>query len=921
MITVRIRCAAFLLALAVLGPAPARAQVITAEVLGLATDSTGAVVPGVTITARNTETGFERVAVSNEHGRYSLLRLPTGPYTVTATLSGFSTVERTGLVLTVNQSLELDFTLAPSGLTDTVTVTGSAPFINTTTATVGKTLTSDVIDAVPALGRNYALLVGLAAGVRSTESAAPRVAGNAYYTTSFKVDGMDNDQESVAGAQSRITQDAVGEVQVLTNQFSAEFGRTSGGAVNVITRSGTNAVKGRAFYYGQNGKWNEKNFFARSQPKPTNTTKQYGFTLGGPLVKNQTHYFASIERIQTDTPITIRDPTGGPSVNTISPFRGWGAFAKLTHQLSANHRLQATYILDKSVTENANVGGINQVDNGLRRPWRNDNIIFSDVGVLSSNIVNEVRGMWQLNDRKAVPNSTVGPQIARPSSQTGRNASGNFGQLEKKVQFVDTLTITKGDHNFKTGMAYGFVYGSDWYFETNFSGAYVFDTDRPFNAADPTTYPIRYSLGTGNAHASIDIKTLALFAEDSWKLLPSLTLNAGVRYERDSGDSVETFASFPDNNNVAPRVSIAWTPDKDRKTSIRAGYGRFFFRLNGNMGVNLIVQGAPPPLGRGTVSNVVILNPGYPDPLGPNPRGAQTVGNPLKTGHITDGLEETPYTDQISVGVSRDLGAGFAINADYVNSRGKHTPRAVNTNYPDPVTGVRPRTDFDWIAVYRTDGHMWYDGLLMRLDKRITHNYQFSLAYTLSNTEDDTWCQFITQGCGPQAWWDYSGNAERGKSAGTDRGNLNADDHERNRVVLSGLGRLPWGIELSGVVYGNSRRQYNITTGRDNNGDGVLYDRPNLVNGAYVDPGTGPSVRGNLEKNAGIGANYFAVDARLAKAFKFSDRSIRVIGEAFNLTNRVNYNAYQGSIRSAQFGQPISTRRPRTIQIGAQIDF
>jgi hypothetical protein len=211
---------------------------------------------------------------------------------------------------------------------------------------------------------------------------------------------------------------------------------------------------------------------------------------------------------------------------------------------------------------------------------------------------------------------------------------------------------------------------------------------------------------------------------------------------------------------------------------------------------------------------------------------------------------------------------------------------------------------------------MWYDGLMVKLDKRMSHHFQASVAYTLSKTMDDTWPEYITQGGGPQAW--YNPAAEKALSATS---GLNADDDERHHLTVSGLVQLPLGFELSGVMQAASKRRFNITTGRDNNGDGVLADRPNVVNGAYVDPGTGPGVQGNLGKNAGIAGDYFSLDLRLAKVFTIKQVGLRLIGEAYNVTNRVNYSAYQGNIRSNLFNQPISARRPRTIQLGAQIDF
>ncbi len=912
-----VRITALCASLVALAPTPASAQVITAEISGVVMDASGAILPGATVTARNIGTGFERTAVSNAKGRFSLLSIPAGSYKITVDLSGFRPGVREGIAMSLNQKSEIDFKLSLASVSENVTVEGAAPLISTTDGVVGKTITTAEVDAIPSLGRNYQNLVALAPGVRSTESSLPRIGGNAYYANSWKIDGVENDQESVAGPQSRVTQDAVAEVQVLTNQFSAEFGRALGGAVNVITRSGTNDFRGRVFYYGQNGTWNEKNFFAKSAPKPTNKTKLFGATLGGPITRDKTHFFASIERIETDNPITLRDlAQGGASVNLISPFRGWGGFGKITHQLNAKHTLQLSYLLDKNTTENANVGGIGQIDNGFTRPNRNDTVILGDVGVLSPGMVNELRIQWQRNDRLAEPNSANGPEIARPSSRTGRNSGGRFGQLEQKVQISDRLTKVSGDHTFKTGANLQFVYGTKWFFESNFGGAYVFDTDRPFNAADPSTYPIRYSIGSGTPEASVNNNIFGLFAEDAWKVRPNFTLNLGLRYDRESGNAVETFKGFPDNNNVAPRVSFAWTPGNDRKTSIRGGVGRFYYRLNGNLGVNMIIQGAPPPDGIGTTVQRVIVNPGYPSPSGPNPRGTTTTQQSLKTGGYSDGNEQTPYADQLSVGASREFGGNFAISADYVMTRGKHYVRAADKNFPNPVTGLKPRPDYAQYWVYDTNGHMWYDGLLVRLEKRMSHNYQFSLAYTLSKTQDDTWPQFITQGGGPQAW--YNPDAEKALSATS---GLNADDDERHHVTLSGLVKLPLGFDLSGVLQYNSHRVFNITTGRDNNGDGVLADRPNFVNGAYVDSGTGPGVQGNLGKNAGIGPNYFAIDARLAKVVKLKDRSFRLIGEAFNLTNRVNYSAIQGNIRSATFNTPIAARRPRTIQVGAQFDF
>ena len=191
-------------ALAVVAATPAGAQVITAEISGVVTDTGAGVLPGATVIARNTNTGFERVAVSTDKGRYALLSLPTGPYTVTVSLPGFNSVKREGFSLSLNETVVLDFQLAPASVVETVTVTGEAPLISTTNGAIGKTLGTEVIDSdtqpgaqlpEPRRARSW--------GPRARRAANPRIGGNAYYANSWKIDGMENDQESVAGVASR----------------------------------------------------------------------------------------------------------------------------------------------------------------------------------------------------------------------------------------------------------------------------------------------------------------------------------------------------------------------------------------------------------------------------------------------------------------------------------------------------------------------------------------------------------------------------------------------------------------------------------------------------------------------------------------------------------------------------------------------
>ncbi|MEO8026725.1 MAG: hypothetical protein ABI823_09630, partial [Bryobacteraceae bacterium] len=337
-----------------------------------------------------------------------------------------------------------------------------------------------------------------------------------------------------------------------------------------------------------------------------------------------------------------------------------------------------------------------------------------------------------------------------------------------------------------------------------------------------------------------------------------------------------------------------------------------------------IIGGAPAPYGIGVRSITTINNPGYPDPNGPNPN-VTTISKPLKTGAYSDGTEQSPYSDQVSFGYSRQLPGNFALTTDFVHVHGKHYPRPFDHNAPDPVTGVRPIAGYGLLYNYSTTGQTWYDALFVTIEKRFSRGNQVLVSYTLSKTQDTLWPLFATQtGAGPQSWSNPD-NAEKAYSATS---GLNADDHEPNRVTVNGLQKLPFGFQFAGIYTYFSPRRYNITTGRDNNGDGVLSDRPNFDasktgNARYVDPGVGPGVAGNLPRNAGIWSKgYQVLNLRLSKQFKIKEKArLELIMEGFNVFNHVNFSSFSGNIRSSLFLQPTAAFDPRQLQFGAKFDF
>jgi Carboxypeptidase regulatory-like domain/TonB dependent receptor len=885
-------------------PASSLAQVTTAEIGGSTVDESGAVLPGVTVTARNVQTGLERTTTSNERGRYTLFALPPGSYVIRAELPGFATETRDGLALSINQQVVLNVTLKLASLAEAITVTSEAPLVQTTRAELGKTIDTTTIDSLPLNGRDFAQLAALVPGVKSTGGAAMNIGGQISRNNSFSVDGVDNNSELLGGRQARYSQDVIREFQVLTNQFSAEFGRASGGVVNILTRSGTNDLTGRVFYYLRDEAFDATPAFASD--KALFQRQQFGGTVGGPVARDRTHYFASVERLTEDRVASVVTPVLRGDFP--QPTREILGFGKLTHQISDKHSLQASYNFTKQDQEGQGVGGRQLPSHAFDSRTQNHIFVLGQTSVLSDTALNELR--FSVQRRRTQSDAREpGPEIQRPSTIEGRANNMPQGWVEDRYQITENFTKIfdwRGEHSVKFGSDINLIRG-DSVVETLFHGQWVFATDRPFDANDLSTYPIQYSIRTGDPYVATPNNILAFYVRDNWKPHPRFTFNLGLRYDLE----VATIGSvYPtDKNNLGPRLGFAWTPFKDAKTVVHGGYGLFYDQLFGNLQMNMLRAGAPPPIGIGITRTIVLNNPGYPDPF------SRSGAVALEDGLISDGGEISPYSGQFNFGFSRQLTSTMALSADYVHVRGYHMARPHDHNAPDRITGIRPLPAYGKIYTYETSGDTWYDALQASVEKRLSHRFQFLASYTLSKTLDNIWPTFINQvGSAPQSQTDL--DAEK---------SLSPVD-ERHRLVASGVAHLPLGFQLGAILTTFSGRPYNITTGRDNNLDGHVSDRPNFVpdaegNARYVDPGIGFNVVGNLGRNVGLGTGYLALDLRLSKIVKVSGTSIEVLAEAFNVTNRVNYNAFTGNIRSSLFGKPVSAFDSRQIQIGAKVDF
>ena len=328
--------------------APALAQQGTAQLTGKITDAQGGVLPGVNLVITNEDTGVVRETVSTAEGTYVAPQMVPGRYRITAKMEGFKALDRREVVLTIGQTTNIDLNLEVGGLTETLTITGEAPLVDVTSSEVGGHISATELNDIPSINRNYMALIGNVPGtvfVPSAEFLNDTFQANGQVADANNVvfDGAGNTDEqrgSNVGGQTRAANESIAEVQIITNQFDAEWGRASGAVINAVTKSGTNNITGSAFNFYTSKAMTNKDYFAKAfgEEKPEVGKKEWGGTIGGPIVRNKLHYFFSLERINIARNFS-NTFTNRPDLNvtTASEESAWNTLIRFDHQLTNNH--------------------------------------------------------------------------------------------------------------------------------------------------------------------------------------------------------------------------------------------------------------------------------------------------------------------------------------------------------------------------------------------------------------------------------------------------------------------------------------------------------------------------------------------------------------------------------------------------------
>jgi hypothetical protein len=933
-----------MIALCVCAAVPALAQQTTGNIQGRIVDAQGAAMPGVTVTAKHEATGFVRSAVSDAEGLYRLTSLPIGTYELHAELSGFAPYDGKGLIVNVSQTVDANIELKMAGVSETVSVTAESPLIQTTNSSVGGVVDVKRIENLPLNGRQFANLAATVPGVglgmhsdptKSTQF-SPQINGGAGRNVNYQIDGGDNNDDTVGGLLQLFPLEAIQEFNFITQRFKAEYGRSNGGVLNVVTKSGTNLWSGSFFEL-----FRDKSMNAQTQTeklaevdKQDYRRNQFGGSFGGPIAKDKVFFFVAAERTQQDTTQAVN--TGGlfPDKDGVFPipYRENLITGKFTANLNASHYLSVRYGRNSN-SQPYGADAQTTFDN-----WGDSTNEFNSINVnhnwvLGGSKLNEIVFQYadfsnQILSRSSAPNESFPNNVT-----TGANGNTPQTTQQKKWQFRDDFTwhmtgMGGLGHDFKAGV--NFINEPRLFITFNTGKGAIFNTHLTNEVNGPIS---TVTLSDGDASANIPTKQFGTYVQDDWRVTDRLTLNLGLRWDLMTGyqfdesknrnyvaiveaakagllggiKGLENFAKSQrdDYDNFQPRIGGVFDLRGDGKDVVRAGWGIYtdFGYTNSN---GLFAAADSSGKGFGTVFSVT--NPdGIRNPDGSFYQAGQPLSNiqsqneVVSTGEFplfgqwVDPRLEQPYTRQANVGWSHELTPSTVVSVDYVRVDGRDLNFRPRVNQRIPGTTIRrlgalvPALDPNTVGNRPTisRGRSQYDALIVSGRRRLSHGVDFGASYTLSKgrstigqAADELNTHNIQDPNNP-----FDDPRQFGPNLTTDA---------RHRVTASAVFQMKWGFTVAPIFIYRSALPVYLIDGRDLNLDGDTNDIPTRAfraTGYDADTDT-VSIEDFGEcktVNCGRLFSQQSFNLRVSKTFQLVGRlRVEAIGEVFNLFNALN---------------------------------
>jgi hypothetical protein len=989
------------------GGASLHAQATATGILGgTITDPTGGVVPNAAIKITSKETGLTRELKSGQAGLYRFDLLPSGTYQVQATMPGFATATAENVNVFVGQTTTLDIGLTPATQSQTVTIEAAgAQLVDTERSDVSLPISTQMVQNLPLNGRDFVNLAILAPGAKPVDSYDPTknrvsvfaVNGSSGRNVNLTINGIDDKDNTVGGPVMQLPLEAVQEFKISTQRFSAANGRSEGAAINVITQSGTNQYHGSLYFFDREQQFNTLNYFEQTAQggdgqKSPFSRQQFGGSIGGPVRKDKDFVFFTLERQRESTSIvtegqafaelTLAAGAGLPAqpAHTIpTPYYDWRYNGRWDHRINDKNNLFFSYSNQNNRSLNDQSTSTNDLTAGN---FTTNQLIASNLtfnSVLSPALVNSFTVGYQywnnlIDSTNKVPNLTFSPQTISVNFGTNINVPQQSYQV--KWQFKDDLSITKGKHTFRTGIDYLWEPKLGGFFEFNPTPQVIF-TDLPSKIlSDKTTYPQGFSTPgavqelietSGNPYFALSSKMLGLYFQDDWKATRRLTINLGLRWDKDFdliGGAEQSksrtyqflkainspYASRQpqdDSKDFSPRVGFAYDLTGHGRHVVRGGFGFYYGQTFENIPLFMLQQVNSTLFA--TVLDLTSTGPGdmnadlVPgtnkllsqwrygvDPLPPIPPPPTnlTAGS---VGRLMDPFYHNPYSEQFNGGYSFQIDNANVIEVDYIHSLGLRESKTLDINPKlAALGGVRPLNalfsaaglpSLGRIDVESSVGRSRYDGLNFSYRRRLSRRFSINSSYVLSRS--------LAYDGSAAAFRDRPFD-ERNYFAPSSLGPTPSDSTHRG--VISGIIALPHGVQVSTTMQAESGRPYNPNEGIDVLGYGessltrhAIVPKGQPTNYAAYAGSTAAQLQACLAAGTCVptgfdsarGAAFFEWDVRAGKLIHVHERAnLELFFQAFDLTNHANFgSSYNSNVRASNFGTPFGFITPAGVTV------
>ena len=939
-------------AIVMAGVATAQETVNQATVGGRVVDPQGGSVPGALVTVRQTDTNVVVEATTDTEGRFRFPYLRIGPYELRIRLTGFRDYART-LLLSAGSAFDVPVRLDVAGLDATVTVVAETPLLESARSQIAGTVPQDEIQKLPMNGRNFLDLALLVPGVSPTSSSSTQlfaetsgvpgqglsVASQRNLSNSFIVDGLSANDDAAGLSGIPFGVDAIEQFQVVTGGGQAELGRALGGYFNVVTRSGTNTLRGTLYDFIRDDAFNGSNAL-------TGTTlpmdqQQFGGSLGGPLVRNRTFFFGNVERKLLDqTGVVAIAPQTVPTINTRlaqvgfqglpvatglypNPVHSLNVLGKIDHQVSGADQLTVRYALYDVSSDNARgVGNLNAPSASTGLDNVDQSLAVGNVWTISPNTVNETRVQLAHGDLEAYSTDLVGPLVSIAGVATfGTFSSSPTRRQNTMYQVVNNLSHRAGAHALRAG-ADVLVNDDTITFLRSFRGSYTFSSLANFLTSTYNGYAQTF----GNPVVSQVNPNVGFYVQDEWRASQQLTLNLGLRYDLQFLDTITT-----DTNNLSPRFGFAWAPTGSEGLIVRGGAGLFFDRVPLRAVANALLSAGNTTdltqLRQPQVSGILPTQTGAP--VFPNILPDRLPSTTLVSITTMDKSLQNAYSRQANVEVERSLGSSRVISVGYQYFRGDNLLMAINQNVPTCVAagtnnGCRPVATYMNNSQYSGAGDSNYHGLHLTYLQRPRNWSSVRVTYTLSKSMNNLGEAFFSSPTNPADVmndWGRSDNDQRHRLV------VSASANTPNTSATTPWEHLSHGFQASAMVQYYSALPFNIVSGV-NSLQGTA-GRP-LADGSVSAPNFDVRSVDFIPRNAGTGSDFLTASLRVSRSFQLAGRSrIEAMVEAFNLTDRVNAITRNttfgpGSYPAnpvANFNTVTAVGDPRTLQFGFRLSF